>query len=230
MTQEDNDVALIRIFECFLELAPQKLLQLTIILVSYELQVFQILFQLLSLISMTWCLASYYRCNRFARPDKEVITWKGTILQCIWHFCITYSRVLSIAIVASVFPRQVLIACAIHAFSMSMWIFWFDRSPFCGGSYFGSFLFSLTLGTVYIFTYIIPKEGSTRLRFIAYYLICGLENIACIVICIIYVEINRHFTYIIISSLIVLSNIVGIVFMIIYYKCFHPNVMSRREN
>lgn len=32
MVNEDSDVALIRIFECFLEAAPQKILQITIIL------------------------------------------------------------------------------------------------------------------------------------------------------------------------------------------------------
>lgn len=32
MIHEDSDVALIRIFECFLEAAPQKILQITIIL------------------------------------------------------------------------------------------------------------------------------------------------------------------------------------------------------
>lgn len=32
LTNEDSDVALVRIFECFLEAAPQKILQITIIL------------------------------------------------------------------------------------------------------------------------------------------------------------------------------------------------------
>lgn len=32
LIHEDSDVALIRIFECFLEVAPQKILQITIIL------------------------------------------------------------------------------------------------------------------------------------------------------------------------------------------------------
>lgn len=36
LVNEDSDVALVRIFECFLEAAPQKILQITIILSGEE--------------------------------------------------------------------------------------------------------------------------------------------------------------------------------------------------
>lgn len=36
LTNEDSDVALVRIFECFLEAAPQKILQISIILSGEE--------------------------------------------------------------------------------------------------------------------------------------------------------------------------------------------------
>lgn len=36
LTSEDSDVALVRIFECFLEAAPQKILQISIILSGEE--------------------------------------------------------------------------------------------------------------------------------------------------------------------------------------------------
>ncbi|XP_049943938.1 XK-related protein 7-like isoform X1 [Schistocerca serialis cubense] len=94
MVKEDADAALLRLFECFLEAAPQQVLQGTIILTrTKEVSTFTYDSQMASfgssMLNIGWSVASYQRVIRLAQQDKENITWKGTIIQFLWHFMVT---------------------------------------------------------------------------------------------------------------------------------------------
>ena len=132
MVMEESDVALIRIIECFLDACPHKILHMTAILQS---GLHPTLAQILSLSSaftgFAWSLTAYSRCTRLAQPDKRQLSLAGMCAQSIWHFCVTFARVLSIVLLASVFPTETVIAIASHAFLMTLWVFLLDRSPFC---------------------------------------------------------------------------------------------------
>ncbi|CAO1318636.1 unnamed protein product [Diamesa hyperborea] len=230
MLQEEADVSLVRIFECFLDAAPHKILHLTIIIsgsliptVSQSLTLFS------AFTGFAWSLAAYSRCIRLAQPDKKQMSWAGTICQCIWHFSVTLSRVFSIALVASLFPQYTVIALAIHVLLMTLWIFIVDRSPFCSYTMFHSFAFSLILGCVFVFTYILPKDTkNTFRRYAFFYSICAIENALCLIIFICFSALSVV-TISIFNVLCICSFIVGIGAMIVYYTYLHPNYLSRRE-
>lgn len=104
----------------------------------------------------------------------------------------------------------------------------FDRPPFCNHHIIASIAFSLTLGAVYLFTYIPVKELKvTRYRYVTYYTICFVENIACAVVWYIYCDIYepemRNMVYYL--GFLIISTapfIFGIIFMGLYYLFFHP--------
>lgn len=198
---------------------------------------------------MAWCIASYHRCIRFSQVDKANISWWGTIMQWLCHFLVSgtiefqsffhsylnnfllVSRVLSIAAVASIFPKWTLIGCSVHAMVMSLWIFLFDRSPFCSTTIFHSFAFSLVLGMVFIFNYILPKVRRTRYRYAIFYSICFIENIFCVYFFINYSSkdtMGKSY-FVLICVLALVPFVLGIVFMIVYYTKFHPNIIVRQE-
>ncbi|XP_029708268.2 XK-related protein 6 [Aedes albopictus] len=233
MIQEDSDVALVRIFECLLEAAPQKILQLTIVLSGEDRITWPQLLAIFGAITgIAWCMASYYRCIRFSQPDKRHMSWLGTISQILWHFFVTMSRILAIATVASIFPKYMLIACFVHSFTMTLWIFFFDRSPFCSSTMLHSFLFSLVLGVVFIFTYILPRVGRTFYRYLTYYCLCAVENLVCVVIYICYVQnvtIRETYYLPLLAAGPIVPFVIGILSMVCYYKNFHPNIMSRKQ-
>ncbi|KAL4706151.1 hypothetical protein ACJJTC_013616 [Scirpophaga incertulas] len=180
MLKEDSDAALLRIFECFLEAAPQLVLQASLLLVHHErFTVHQLLSMISSLIGMSWCLASYQRAVRFAQHDKENITWLGTALQTIYHYMLTLGRVVAISLMAYLFPYWLILACGIHILVMTAWIQVFEHPTFCSHNLLAELSFSLALGGVYLFTYILSVEGRTRYRYLVYYSICFLQNVTC---------------------------------------------------
>lgn len=124
-----------------------------------------------------------------------------------------------------------MLAACIHALLMAFWIFTFDRSPFCAKSCGHSLAFSICLGFIYIFTYISPREVNTKFRYIIYYTISGLENLAAVILYCVYFPDNvLHFhTSVLLCVLSITSFIVGIIFMILYYLYFHPIITARQN-
>lgn len=189
--------------------------------------------QLLSLGSaftgFAWSLTAYSRCIRLAQPDKRQLSLAGMAAQCVWHFCVTLSRVISIVLLASVFPTETVIFIASHAFVMTLWVFLLDRSPFCSYTALHSFGFSMIFGAVFVFTYILPKDAkNTFPRYFFFYLLTGTENLIAIVIFIFYSSASKLLVCSL-SALPVVSFIVGISAMLFYYRFLHPNILSRRD-
>lgn len=230
VVREESDVALIRIIECFLDACPHKIIHMTAILQS---GLHPTLLQVLSLTSaftgFAWSLTAYSRCVRLAQPDKRQLSLAGMGAQCVWHFCVTFARVISIVLLASVFPVHAVIGIASHAFLMTLWVFLLDRSPFCSYTALHSFGFSMIFGAVFIFTYILPKEAkNTFTRYSFFYALTGMENVVAIVMFVLHSTLPEAVVYSL-SALPVVSFVVGIGAMIFYYKFLHPNILSRRD-
>ncbi|XP_073835584.1 XK-related protein 4 [Musca autumnalis] len=228
--REESDVAFIRLFECFLEAAPQKILLISIILAHRDRMSNAQIIAIASYFgSMAWSLSVYHRYNRYSQSDKYNISTNGVILQLCWHFCISVSRTLCIAFVASVFPLWTVLACLIHALVSGFVTFIIDRPKFARSSL-GNFFFCLILGIVYIFTYISVRDAPTRYKYLFYYMFCSMENVICIAMFMLYASpdlISIGYLFYPLCAMGFSFYYIGIVFMIIYYLYFHPRITAR---
>ncbi|XP_011207107.2 XK-related protein 6 [Bactrocera dorsalis] len=232
-TKEESDIALIRLFECFMETAPQKILQISIILMQEnQITATQILSVLLYLSSVPWTLFSYNRCIRAAQPNKNKLSYWYMAPHLCWHFCISLSRIFCIAFVAVLFPVWTIVACVLHAVILGFVTYIVERPEFTSIISINNFLFCIALGFVYIFIYIPVKEAPTRYKYALYYLICSIENIICVGLFIHYPPNNLLESISLFYTICVLAIVfyyVGICCMLIYYVNYHPNVKTKRN-
>ena len=139
MVYEDADATLLRLFECFMESAPQLILQIYILIrnpISLNIDPDQdqnpedlmikssilVISVVSSLCSLAWSLVVYHRSLRYSLLEKNNLNAKGSALQFFWHFSSISARVIALSLFASVYPTWIGPVCVAHWVFMSAWI------------------------------------------------------------------------------------------------------------
>lgn len=138
---------------------------------------------------------------------------------------VSVSRILCISVVASILPHHTILALLLHWFVMTIWLSTSTQKlDFCNHNKLYDFIFFSIFGTVYIFTHVTLTEGKTLYKYIFFYGILFIENTIANVVWILKAdnEVQETLYFHPIICLNVVPFFFGIVFMILYYKVFHP--------
>lgn len=226
MIYEDADATMLRLFESFMESAPQLMLQMYIITKNYpwdDYEQWTMIAQWMSitssLISISWSLVSYSKSLRISLPSKIPMTYWSIAVMFSWEFFSITARMIALALFTSAFVRYVGFVCLVHWAIMTLWILSMQTN-FCNTKC-EEFGFNAVLGVIFIFCYFNPVDNATRYRYLAFYAFMFVENTALLAVW------YRQATYSAgIKEGVLFTHytcfLLGIVLMSTYYKFFHP--------
>ncbi|NWI15032.1 XKR7 protein, partial [Crypturellus soui] len=223
MMFESADISMLRLLETFLKSAPQLVLQLSIMVQQNSVEPLQGLSASASLLSLAWMIASYQKVLRDSREDKMPMSYKGAVVQILWHLFTIAARAIAFALFASVFQLYFGIFIVTHWCIMTFWIIQ-GETDFCMSKW-EEIIYNMVVGIIYIFCWFNVKEGRSRYRMGIYYVITLSENAALTVLWFLYYdrETTSDFDALILVCAVSSSFALGIFFMFIYYCLLHPN-------
>ncbi|XP_074085004.1 XK-related protein 7 [Macrotis lagotis] len=225
MMFESADISMLRLLEAFLKSAPQLVLQLSIMVLQGHLPplapVSTGLSASASLVSLAWIIASYQKVLRDSRDDKRAMSYKGAIVQILWHLFTIAARALAFALFASVFQLYFGIFIVAHWCVMTFWVIQ-GETDFCMSKW-EEIIYNMVVGIIYIFCWFNVKEGPSRCRMSIYYCIVLVENAALTGFWYYNHNFPTDFSALIMVCVVAASFALGIFFMLVYYCLLHPN-------
>lgn len=92
------------------------------------------------------------------------------------------SRILALSLLAAILPTWMGVVCALHWGVMSIWLAIGQHQTASCGNRCEELLLSVALGLAYVLAFISPRDGPTRYVYLAYYLVCFMENTGALVV------------------------------------------------
>ncbi|XP_034091873.1 XK-related protein 8 [Gymnodraco acuticeps] len=225
-----HDLSMLRLIETFSESAPQLVLMITIMLQG-QLDPITVLKAVGSMSAIALSVTMYHRSMRSFLPDKEKQQLISSVVYFLWNLLLISSRLTALALFASVLP------CFIFTHFLCSWLvlfffLWRSKTDFMSSPC-GEWLYRATVALIWYFDWFNALKGRTRYKTMVYH---GYILVDISVLCSLWCwkmitdtplfEVQLH--AVIAAVTVVAVYILGLVFKMIYYRCYHPN-LSKEE-
>ncbi|XP_036394462.1 XK-related protein 8-like [Megalops cyprinoides] len=217
-----HDLSMLRLFETFLESAPQLVLMIYIIIHKGELGLLSFFKAGGSAASIAWSVAMYHRSLRSFLPDKDKQGWGSSVVYFLWNLLLIAPRMAALALFASSFP------CYVAAHFLLLWVAlflwaWLQRTDFMD-SVCGELLYRAVVGIIWYFSWFNVAKGDTFMRSAIHHAFIMVDSGL-----LLWLWWERQDSVdkplvepCVVFSVIASSFVLGLLLKITYYKCFHP--------
>eukprot|EP00095_Tigriopus_kingsejongensis_P012314 maker-scaffold284_size223161-snap-gene-1.25 protein:Tk12314 transcript:maker-scaffold284_size223161-snap-gene-1.25-mRNA-1 annotation:"xk-related protein 6" len=226
--RQQSDVCMLRLFDSFLESAPQLVFHLYVMFVKSNWPAHQAIWTGLSaatsMVSLGWGIAAYSSSQRMVRTEKGKMTWTGMILQTVWRFGMLSARIIALVMLSVALNEWSLVVIVVHWLLMTIWVI-LQETDFCTNAW-EERLYNAIVGVIYCFCFFNLKEGQSRFRAAAFYLVIIVENYVFVATFCYTSNFDTHplrESYTIGAfAVVTVGTIVGLSAMLLYYRYFHP--------
>ncbi|XP_006794664.1 XK-related protein 9 [Neolamprologus brichardi] len=224
-----TDLSMLKLFETFLESAPQLLLQLYILLGHNKVSVIQCLSVAFSFCNIAWSLVDYRRCLRRSLPHiREMPSGLPTAIYILYKICTITSLILcySLLLILSIYTTVALTVLWLLA---TIWTHLLE-TKFCSGRSL-EFLYRAVVGVILTFTFFNVKGQDTKVAMTTYYIFYTIINIMSpSLMALLKPELQTSTLLLTISGLICGCSVLGLACLILYYVQLHPRRVQREED
>ncbi|XP_055006917.1 XK-related protein 9, partial [Boleophthalmus pectinirostris] len=218
-----TDLSMLKLFETFLESAPQLLLQVYIVLLGHrEASVLKYLSIAFSFLSIAWSLVDYRRCLRRSLPHiSEMPSGLPTAVYLLYKLCTITSLILSYSLYLIMSAYTTVVLSVVWVIMLTWTNILQTNFCSCRGL---EILYRAVVGVILTFTFFNVKGQDTKIPMSIYYSVfCCINVSSPILLSILMPEFDAS-TLLVVDLLILGGVFLGLFCLVFYYVLLHPRV------
>ncbi|KFO71159.1 XK-related protein 9 [Cuculus canorus] len=223
-----TDINMLRVFKTFLETTPQLFVQIYILMEHGKFNFCQYAAIFMSFCGISISTVDYQISLRKSLPDKDEFRLLPKLMYLFYKLLTITSWILSISLIALVSVRSsvsLLIFLWICGFTWTLK----QHTTFCKSKKM-EYLYRIVVGIILIFTFFNIRGRKTKVCISVYYATRTVVTLGILFVSMFWKpSVIKEIHLTIVSIVTVLSLVLGIMFLVIYYRHFHPTAYCRPQ-
>ncbi|NXP44528.1 XKR9 protein, partial [Heliornis fulica] len=223
-----TDINMLRIFKTFLETTPQLFIQIYILLEHGKNNFYQYAAIIMSFCGISISMVDYQISLRKSLPDKDEFCMLPKLVYLSYKLLTITSWIVSISLITLLSVKSSVVLL------IFLWICGFiwtlkQHTTFCKSKKM-EYLYRTVVGVVLVFTFFNIKGRKTKFYISIYY---ATHTVVTLGILFVYIfwkpSIIEEIRFIFLCILTILSLVLGIIFLVVYYRCFHATAYCKPQ-
>ncbi|XP_065524498.1 XK-related protein 9 [Lathamus discolor] len=223
-----TDINMLRVFKTFLETTPQLCVQIYILMQHGKSNFSQYVAIIMSFCGISFSAVDYQISLRKSLPHKDEFPVLSKLVYLFYKLLTITSWILSITLIMLLSVRSSVILLIL------LWICGFtwtvkQHTTFCKSKKM-EYLYRTVVGIILIFTFFNIKGRKTKVCICIYYATHTVVTLGILFVYLLWKpSIIKEISFTIVSILTILSLVLGIIFLVVYYRHFHPTAYCRPQ-